>query len=425
MDKNIRRILAMLLLAVLLLGCRKDNPTSSTPENQSGQNGQGGEGGDSKPIAGEYLLPVIETTDVHGYIVNSSGSEVHYRMAFIADKVKDIRGRDENYKKERLLLLDGGDLYQGASVSNLLEGWPIYVTMDKMGYDAVALGNHEFDWGISTTVDDDATMPDYELGGESFVNEIPVVCANIYKNGVRAPFTKDYVIVEKSAQNSSGEAIPVRIGIIGFAVDYASSIMTSKFTGEGFSIKEDYSIAEEIAANLEASGQCDATVLLIHGGADAAAKSLRADSAIDLVLGGHTHSTRSGGTSSGLVYMQGGRYAEHYASLDLKFSIDPSSGEAIFVSADNQRIFEVDEDRDRHGYEGHNADDLDDEVLAVAKEAISATEGQLNEVIGYITVGATTYSISGSAGRSCTMANWMCDIIRRIGKADVSFVNAA
>ena len=65
---------------------------------------------------------------------------------------------------------------------------------------AVALGNHEFDWGIENMVDSDATLPDYERGGVSVTNSVPVLCANMYQNGSRAGITKDYVIVEKPRQ---------------------------------------------------------------------------------------------------------------------------------------------------------------------------------------------------------------------------------
>ena len=98
-----------------------------------------------KPNPGVYSLPLIETTDIHGHIVAGETEVVHYRMAYIADKVKDIRGHDDQYKKERLLLLDGGDIYQGSIVSSLQMGKPVYVTMDKMDYDAVTVGNHDFD----------------------------------------------------------------------------------------------------------------------------------------------------------------------------------------------------------------------------------------------------------------------------------------
>lgn len=305
MKKSILHLLLPLLVTAFLAACSKE-PTPWVPD--SGEEGS--------YLPGEYQLPLIETTDLHGYIVSASNGALHYRMAFIADKVNDIRGRGDDYDKSRLLLLDGGDIYQGASISNLLGGKPVYVAMDRMGYDAVTVGNHEFDWGINNLVDADATMPDYTWEGQECVNAVPVVCANLYRNGSRVSTTKDYVIVEKTATNAKGAGIPVRIGIIGFAVDYASSIMTSKFTGMGYSINEDYTIAGRIAAELESSGRCDATVLLIHGAADRAAEKLGPSSAIDLVLGGHSHQSLSGTAGTGIPYLQGGRYGEHFARAE-------------------------------------------------------------------------------------------------------------
>ena len=378
----------------------------------------------TKSRSGDFLLPVMETTDIHGYIVSREDDFFHYRMAYIADKAKDIRGRGAEYAKDRLLLLDGGDLYQGASISNLLGGQPVSAAVDRMEYDAVALGNHEFDWGIESTVDPDATMPDYEWAGSRQVNDIPVLCANLYLDGSRAPFTKDYVIVEKTARSSSGETVPVRIGIIGFAVDYASSIMSSKFTDRGFSIREDYSIADDLARELESSGQCDATVLLVHGAADYVAAQLAWNSAIDLVLGGHSHARKSGRRGSGPVFLQGGRYCEHYSSADLKFLRDRKTGEVSFSSVVNVKNYAVSASFDQHRAEGQNAEDLDEDVLAICDAAIAATALEGDDVIGHIEVDATQHPIAGSGERATAMSNWMCDILRRVGDADVSFVNS-
>lgn len=360
---------------------------------------------------GEYRLPIIETTDIHGHIVDPDGKDIQYRLAYIADKVNDIRGED----KDRLLLLDGGDIYQGASVSNLLGGRPVYVAMDKMGYDAVALGNHEFDWDISTLVDSDATMPDYEWDGLDYANEVPVLCANLFLNGSRASFSKDYVVVEKSATSYKGESIKVKIGIIGFAMNYASSIMASKFSEKGYSIKEDYTIANKIAADLEKSGQCDATVLLVHGKAENAAEKLGKGSVIDLVLGGHSHQAAMG-KASGITYMQGGRYNENYAYAELVFN--SRDGKASFKNVENQKIPGVE-----GNLSGKDEKNFDKDIIAVSDEAISAIERQMNDVVGYISIGATTYYLNGSGGKASTMSNWMCDIMRRIGDADVSFLN--
>ncbi len=397
-----RLLLLLVFVAAFLSGCDK---AKETP-------------------AGYYYLPVIETTDIHGHIIERENGAVHYRMAYIADKVRDIRGRGDAYRKDRLLLLDGGDIYQGASVSNMLAGQPVTAAMDVMEYDAVALGNHEFDWGIEQTVDADGTMPDYERGGGRQVNEVPVVCANLYQDGSRAPFTKDYVIVEKTAVNAQGESLRVRIGVIGFAEDYSGSIMTAAFKGRGFSIREDYTIADALAKELEASGRCDATVLLVHGAADRSAEQLGRDSAIDLVLGGHSHETLSGWTGAGTPYLQGGRYCEHYSNADFKFSVDRKTGKPTLAGVVSPFNFAVRAALDQHVSEGQNADDLDEDVLALSDEAIAACNLQGGDVIGYISFGATTYYIKGSGDRATPMSNWMCDILRRIGDADVAFVNS-
>lgn len=431
------KISALLIpvLVVCLAGCTKAGPASSGAEpSPSGSDAPGPGGTGGSPAPGEYVLPLVETTDIHGHIVSVDGSGVagsgidgsgvdgsgidgsgiEYTLAYIADKVNDMRGGD----RSRVLLVDGGDIYQGASVSNLLDGRPVYVALDRMGYDAVTVGNHEFDWDITTLIDPDATLPDYEWDGSMCVSEVPVVCANIYQDGSRFSRTDDYVIVEKTASNSNGQTVTVKIGIIGFAIDYSGSIMASKFRGKGFSVREDYSIANGIAAELEGSGQCDATVLLIHGKAQTAAEKLGRGSAVDLVLGGHSHQTMAGKAASGVAYVQGGRHCEHYACSELVFDVD-GAGVISFKRVGNQRIADVDGDSS-----GRDADNFDKDIVAVCDEALAAIGRQMNDVVGYITVGATTFDLDGSGGRASVMGNWMCDILRGIGEADVSFLNS-
>ncbi|MCR5408439.1 MAG: 5'-nucleotidase C-terminal domain-containing protein [Bacteroidales bacterium] len=401
------------ILAVAVVSCQKIVPDG----------GQKEDSGIEPTQPGEYVLPLIETTDMHGYIVTTDNNgTVHYRLAYIADKADDIRGHGDQCQRDRLLLVDGGDLCQGASVSNLLSGWPVYVSMDIMGYDAVAAGNHEFDWGFDTLVDQDATLPDYEWDGQSVVNQVPVVCANLYQDGNRVPFTKDYVVVEKTAVNTEGATVPVKIGIIGFAVNYSGSIIATQFIDKGYSINDDYSIVNQIAAELESTGGCDATIMLIHGEAEGAAERLGKDTPVDLVLGGHSHRTLAGRTSWGTPYLQGGRYCEHYAYADLRFKVD-ASGTTSYDRVGSLANLAVNSDRDRHVYPEHNVADLSEEILEVSEAALTATAQQQNDVLGYISVSASSYYISGSGDRAAVISNWMCDILRRIGDADVAFVN--
>lgn len=95
-------------------------------------------------------------------------------------------------------------------VSNTLDGESLSAAFDAMEYDAVAVGNHEFDWGIDTVIDSDSTMRDYNEGGSFHKNNIPVVCCNLFKDGQKVDFADDYVILHKKAYDS--ESICVKTG---------------------------------------------------------------------------------------------------------------------------------------------------------------------------------------------------------------------
>ena len=279
--RKINRLLAILCVLALVLGMI---PVISAAET--------------------YVLPVFETSDVHGFLADTSSADestYQYRLAYIADKVDDIRNGDSS----RTILLDGGDIYQGNVVSNLQNGEPMSAAFDAMEYDAVALGNHEFDWGIDQTTDPDGTMTDYSMNGITYENDIPIVCGNLYyrSTGNRVEFTQDYVIVDKTAYTASGKTMDVKIAIIGYISDYSSSIMASKFTD--FMISGSVSAAESLAKSLKNSGQADAAILLAHEDAAELAGKLSSSSAFDLVCGGHSHFGQSG-KSGRTIYIQPG-----------------------------------------------------------------------------------------------------------------------
>ncbi len=90
--------------------------------------------------------------------------------------------------------------------------------LDAMHYDAVCLGNHEFDWGVDEYAgDSEGTVAPYVLGDYFGDPKIPVLASNLYDavSGERVPFTKDYAIIEKAG---------LRIAVIGYIPDYLSLI---------------------------------------------------------------------------------------------------------------------------------------------------------------------------------------------------------
>ena len=154
----------------------------------------------------DYILPLFHTSDVHGYLVTTQSKPYTYNLAYISDKVHDKRGYGKSYNKGKALLLDSGDMFQGTTISNLQKGQPLYSAFDQMGYDAVAVGNHEFDWGLTNVIEDDATLLPYEYDGVTYKNDVPVLCANLFQNGSRvSKYTKDYIILDKSAVNEKGK----------------------------------------------------------------------------------------------------------------------------------------------------------------------------------------------------------------------------
>ena len=377
-----------------------------------------------------YTLPVMETTDVHGTLVSTSTGTNHYRLAYIADKANDIRGRGKDYDSRKLLLLDGGDIYQGTILSNIRRGQPLYTAFDMMDYDAVALGNHEFDWGFETMVDDDATLLAYEFQGRHSDNKVPVLCANLFRHGRRTNTTRDYIVLDKLATNTDGHQVGVRIGVVGMADYSAKSMFTHQFVDKGYDIPIDYALANAIADSLERSGSCDATVLLVHGPADEAAQALGPQSVVDLVLGGHSHMNMCDTTAWGLPYLQGKAYGMSYSYAELTFQVD-AAGRLTFAHANHCCNLEVDGKRDTHSVAGENANDLEAGIVVLSDSAVQYVRPMLEKVIGHINVDLVrnynnvddSLALPGSGGRASTMGNWMCDLVRRIGNADIGFVN--
>ena len=370
-----------------------------------------------------FSLPLFETSDIHGTLVDSSSDPDLYYMARISDIVKDQRSASGSYDKSRALLLDTGDIYQGNTISNLLGGNPLRAAFDKMDYDAVSIGNHEFDWGLDVSVDRDSTMADYTIGDTSYENHIPVVLSNFHVDGENPEWLNDYVILNKTAVNPAGETINVKIAVIGFAEDYSGSIKAPNFSELGYEIREDYDALNELAASLESSGACDATILLSHAEAQPVANSLGANTVIDLVLGGHTHYNKVGKTSSGVNYMQPAAYGTAYATAQLRFNVN-GEDQPVFRNVADTAAVSIKEPASLLYNNEENADNLDQNVVTITEEALIRIQPLLEETIGSITTDVLrlTY-IDEDQHRNCTAGNWVSSIFARIVGADVAFVN--
>lgn len=251
--------------------------------------------------ASPVTFTILHTNDFHGQLeVNSGGSTSNpgiARVAGVINAVKTAKGAGN------VLVLDAGDEMQGSLLSNLQKGVPTIAAFNAIPYNAATFGNHEFDWGQPTLLDR-VTQAQY-----------PYVSANIVLNdtgncstagwGMPAFVDAPYQIISVGTPN------PVKVGIIGVTTTETPVITIASATA-GLCFKDP---AESILRYYDAlKAQSDVIVVLSHlGYADGgygyglpiygdqtlAGKLNTAGKPVNLIIGGHSHTTLSTATVVG------------------------------------------------------------------------------------------------------------------------------
>ena len=99
--------------------------------------------GSPKTVEGYDILDLYEVSDFHGAVdfKESSSGEAYPGLARMATYFNQKRADNPG----GTLLLSSGDMFQGSADSNSTRGFMVNYCMNYMGFDAMALGNHEFD----------------------------------------------------------------------------------------------------------------------------------------------------------------------------------------------------------------------------------------------------------------------------------------
>lgn len=365
-----------------------------------------------------YYLSAMETTDIHGYIIDLSSNDeatYQYLLGYLGNVI------DSKRQEGDLLLVDTGDFYQGNILSNKLEGQPIRAYIDAMGYDGVGLGNHEFDWGLEKVIDHDGTVGSYDLSkiikGDS---KVPVLCWNLYdaKSGEKVDFTQDYVIVEKEAKASDGQTRNINVAIFGFINDYSSSIAKDKI--KAYKIKEnDFSLIEEKAREVEESGEADMSVIICHVSPEDMEEFVEDDSAVDLIFCGHDHKSAVGEFTNGVPYVDGGSYGHSYASLDIAITDDND------VTIENQEVISIDDNKELLYDNSDNGSNLDEDVMTISHSAIDAVneiESDFTSPLGYITKNISNKKLDKKL-KEDVASTWAAKVSAAAVGADVGIIN--
>lgn len=343
-------------------------------------------------------IKVFETTDVHGYITDVSSYKedtFEYRLAYFSKIVNDARNNDAY---EDVLLLDTGDIYQGTPHSNLTYGAAMRAAYDQMDYDAVGLGNHEFDWDVKTyATDAKGTMAPYEIGSYKEDSDIPVLMSNLYykDSGERVEFTQDYTIVDKG---------DYKVGIVGWADDYSADIKASQIAP--YTIDDNREKLKELAE--EVDKKADIVVILAHSDPKSIAEEMDPE-VVDLVAGGHTHKNVNGTADNGIDYMQGNCYAYGYSTAEIK--VNPETKDVEVTTPEFKDISPKGGDHSYLYYNNGNNTQLDPEVTKISQAAWDAVKGEMYEVLGTVDQSITKDFIDETNGTSSIAGNWLADMM--------------
>ena len=158
-------------------------------------------------------------------------------IAELTTLIKNVR-RDE----PNVFLFDAGDIFTGA-LSRLTDGALMFEFMITMGYDAMAIGNHEFDYGEGILEWQKNRVP------------FPVLGANLFYKGTQQPFAQRHALLERNG---------VRIGVIGTLGQDAASTAVARHHIDELDVTEPAEAARRSVAELR--DQVDLIVLLTHQG---------------------------------------------------------------------------------------------------------------------------------------------------------------
>ncbi len=307
-----KRFASLLLSLVLLLMLAL--PAASTAEEAADPTGK---------------LVIVHTNDIHGRAVVDvdTPSFGYARLSAYVKQLKDAGAK--------VLLLDAGDASQGLPLVNLSKGENAIDFMNAVGYDAMAIGNHEFDFGADNLL---------QLQTRA---AFPMLAANITRESDGEPLFPANKIFDL------GDG--VKVGVFGLATPETKTKANPAYTkGIVFAADEAlYACAQAQVDELKEAG-CTLIVCLSHLGVDESSAPNRSidvidhTTGIDLLIDGHSHtevtkqqgstmlvSTGSNGNNIGCVTVENSAVTEAklVPAFDETTSQDPTAGQDEDVAA--------------------------------------------------------------------------------------------
>lgn len=382
-------------------------------------------GAECAPPSVSVARPVVLRAPVELSIVGTS--DLHGRVAALprlGAYVSALRAA----RPGRVVLVDAGDMFQGTLESDLNEGEAVFAIYRLLGYDAVAIGNHEFDYGPDgphSTPQSPAHDPRGALRARArqAMGAFPVLTANVFE-GERAP---EWENVRPSTLVSLPSGL--RVGVIGVTTEDTPRVTIAA----NFSGLRVLPLAARIAAEASTLRSQGAHVVVVaaHAGGkckrfgdpddltscDGRAEIVRVAQAlprgaVDAIVAGHTHAGMAHRVA-GIPIVQAYAYGKGFGRVDLTF--DPAAGAVVRSKLHAPQMLAAPAD----AYEGQPLA-ADARVEAVVQAAMARARARRGEALAVHVEDGLRRSYDGESALGNFMSSMILDVAPR---AQVAIMN--
>ena len=298
--------------AVVTNPATSETPVAPTTEAASPASAESAEAKEAsvESLKEEKDTVILHTNDVHGRIVEEKGVIGDAKLATVIEQ-------ERAKSNQNTLVVDAGDAFQGLPISNSTKGEARAEILNQMQYDAMAVGNHEFDFGLD------------EAKKYKEILKFPLLSSNTYVNGAR--LFEASTIVDKDKTVEGDEFV-----VIGVTTpETATKTHPKNVKGVTFTdpISEVNKVIEEVQAKARAEGKdYKHYVVLAHLGVDtttpvewrgstlaeALSKNPRLKGKRVTVIDGHSHTVESTTYGDNVTYNQTGSYLHNVGKITYK-----------------------------------------------------------------------------------------------------------
>lgn len=338
-------------------------------------------------VAGAVVdLTILHMNDTHGHILPFTDKSVSRDVpvsgaAYYARLIEMERAANP----DGTLLFSAGDMFQGTPVSNLFRGTPVIEIMNRLRFDAMAVGNHEFDWGRETLT--------------AMISEaaFPFLSANITDADFNyLPRVRPYLLVTRK---------DITIGIIGVTTT-ETKVTTKPGNVSDLLFLDPLEVVPRMIEGVKQQG-ARLVVVLSHLGLDGDIDLAGKVSGIDVIVGGHSHTAVTTPVTVGrTIIVQAGCYGVYLGTLKLK--VDSETGHIIDATKENAL---------RTVYAGPK-DPFDETVSKMVNAYNDKVRSEFEKVVGVTRVDLIRRPFDES-----NLGNAVCDALREASDAGIAFQN--